>query len=345
MRGNTHADIHDKQTKDPTNHYQVIHSLLRVIRNGLECKQIVDQAIDNCAAVVNIRDVIEERRVQAEDELDKEKKAKAIHRGHQALCRYFLLIAFQSYLEQCNPECLDDRETFSSWFASHKEFVTLLEEVETLGERSLLPVGALQPGEGVALTSEVATVVHRRRGSVLAQQMILKYDHFPGCQKLQLHDRIDGAPNFRCVEFAKIRESIGSLFMLIDQEPVRRHSNIYGVAMPTRDAIRLVLKRMAAVNKKRLLWTSLREEPVLYVNGKPYVLRTSQDPLKNLETTGIERDRVERMETRMKHDVLKELQQYGGRFLLHEEEVSGGGGGFAIVVGGSERVLVGNDSS
>ena len=196
-------------------------------------------------------------------------------------------------------------------------------------------MGELLPGEGVALASEVTKVVNRRRGSVLAAQTILKYDHFPGCQKLALPERLDGAPNFRGVDFNQFVLSLSStLFSTEGHSKPKSSCMIYGVAMPTREAIRLVLKRTRSGpnDSKTLIWTSLREEPVLYVNGKPYVLRLCQDPLKNLETTGIERDRVELMEIRMKQDALQELEQYGGRLLLHEEETLGAGG-FAIVVG------------
>ena len=322
-----------REYKEPKVHYQIIHSLLRVIRNGLECKLIVDQMIDNNATNLNLRDLIEQSRLQAEHEVDPEKKTHAIRKGVLSLKRYFLLIAFQAYLGQSNPDCLDDRESFGLWIGRHKEFRTMMDEMESSGEHCLMPVGEMSPGEGVALTSEVAAVVNERRGSVLAQQTILKYDHFPGCQKLSLQERLEGAPNFRCVEFEEVRTSISS-FLSLEEQPPQRRTRIYGVAMPTLEAILLVLKRVNAGpdGTKRLLWTSLREEPVLFVNGKPYVLRTYQDPIKNLETTGIEMDRVELMESRMKQDVLHEIETYGGRFLLHEEEVLGSGGGYAIVV-------------
>lgn len=204
----------------------------------------------------------------------------------------------------------------------------MLNELDNFNSSSLLPVGDLQPGEGVALTSEVVKVVSKRRGSVLAAQTILKYDHFPGCQKLSLPERLDGAPNFRGVNFYELDKSLS----LPLQSPNRQSSFVYGVAMPTRDAIKIVLRHVGAARdcSKKLLWISLREEPVLYVNGKPYVLRMFQEPIKNLETTGIERERVELMESRMKDDVLNELSLYGGRLLLHEEETVSGG--FAIVV-------------
>jgi hypothetical protein len=40
-----------------------------------------------------------------------------------------------------------------------------------------------------------------------------------------------------------------------------------------------------------VLWHNLREEPVIYVNGKPYVVREADQPFCNLEYTGIDRSR------------------------------------------------------
>ena len=60
------------------------------------------------------------------------------------------------------------------------------------------------------------------------------------------------------------------------------------------------------------------------------MLRLFQDPLRNLEATGITRERVEMMERNMKQDIITELQLYGNRLLLHEEEFVGNS--FSIVV-------------
>lgn len=51
----------------------------------------------------------------------------------------------------------------------------------------------------------------------------------------------------------------------------------------------------------------MREEPVLYINGRPFVVREADKPFANLEYTGIDRERVESMEARLKQDVLQEV--------------------------------------
>ena len=65
----------------------------------------------------------------------------------------------------------------------------------------------------------------------------------------------------------------------------------------------------------------MREEPVLYVNGQPYVLREAERPFKNLqEYRGIGAERLELMEQRLKEDVLREAEAFHGRVLVSREE-------------------------
>jgi len=77
---------------------------------------------------------------------------------------------------------------------------------------------------------------------VLAKHTILKSDHFPGCQKLSLKDRIDGAPNFRQV----VAKELGS----------SKKYSIVGVAIPIKSSIRLLLEKMG--EKRNILWTNIR---------------------------------------------------------------------------------------
>ena len=91
---------------------------------------------------------------------------------------------------------------------------------------------------------------------------------------------------------------------------------VYGVAMPTEAAIPEVAARIG----KEFVWVCLREEPVVFVQGHPYVLRVVKDPVSNLEQTGIISERVELMEERLKADCLNESRGYDGKLLVHGEE-------------------------
>jgi hypothetical protein len=109
--------------------------------------------------------------------------------------------------------------------------------------------------------SEMGVVAASRNGEVLGSQTVLKSDHCPGCQNPRLPERVEGAPNFREVPGFPV----------------------YGVANPTIDGIRSVLRRIGSSKGGRpVLWHNMREEPVIYINGKPFVLREVERPYKNM---------------------------------------------------------------
>ncbi|XP_066379760.1 uncharacterized protein, partial [Miscanthus floridulus] len=62
---------------------------------------------------------------------------------------------------------------------------------------------------------------------------------------------------------------------------------------------------------------------VIYINGRPFVLRDVERPFSNLEYTGINRERVEQMEFRLKEDILQEASRYGNKILVTDELPSG----------------------
>ncbi|KAK8983923.1 hypothetical protein V6N11_009705 [Hibiscus sabdariffa] len=87
------------------------------------------------------------------------------------------------------------------------------------------------------------------------------------------------------------------------------------------DGIRSVIKRIdSSKGGHPIFWHNMREEHVIYINGMPFVLSEVERPYKNmLECTVIDRERVERMETRLKEDILRGAQRYSRT--RQEEEV------------------------
>lgn len=100
---------------------------------------------------------------------------------------------------------------------------------------------------------------------------------------------------------------------------------MYGCAIPTFDGIRNTLRHTSATwPGLPLKWINLREEPVVYVRGKPYVLREAARPFHNLqEYSGITAERVSAMEARLKVDVLCEAACYERRLLVCRESDDG----------------------
>lgn len=61
--------------------YQVINNLLRVIRKGPAVKDAVDEAVDVCGVVENLRDSIEDVRLEAEQATNDWQKREMAQKG------------------------------------------------------------------------------------------------------------------------------------------------------------------------------------------------------------------------------------------------------------------------
>lgn len=151
------------------------------------------------------------------------------------------------------------------------------------------------------LESTPEMVVAGRQGQLLGAGKILKFDQYPTLQNERLSERIAGAPNFRQVE----------------------GTEVYGVAQPTVDGIRAVLDRTGA-KERTVMWTNMREEPVVYINGRSFSLRDISQPFENAhQFDGSSTEQTARTEQQLKAEVLAEAQANGGRLLLHGESATG----------------------
>ncbi|WWC73457.1 uncharacterized protein I206_107427 [Kwoniella pini CBS 10737] len=297
--------------------WQVINSCLRVIRHGLDVKQAVDEAIDDTSTQFNLRDAIEDTRQKAQEAKDPATRQKLTNKSLYHLKRYFHLILFQAYLDDRAPDD-EDPYSFESFVRHRPVFKTLEKELEEGGLQSLAPIERIDPADGMALPDEVTQVVANRSGAILSGQTILKSDFFSGLQKQSLPERVDGAANYRKLPLLlEDWRNEGTPHAVEDEN----HHYVYGTGMPSSSGLRNALEKMdAGPNGNRTVtWTSLREEPVLYVKSRPHVLRLVDKPVTNIETTGVTAAVVERMEAALKRDVIRELRQGEGRLLLHDE--------------------------
>ncbi|CDZ97852.1 hypothetical protein [Phaffia rhodozyma] len=315
--------------------WQVINSLLRVVRNGLEVKLAVDEAIDKAGQNINLRDCIEDARSKATEATSAELRNKYTQQGVYHLRRYFQLVLYQAYLEETHPDTFEQLESFESFVSKRPVFSTFEKELKEGGLESLAPVTRLVPADGLATSDEVQTAVANRTGIILSALTILKSDFFKNLQKLSLPERVEGAANYRRVPltlaFAPPADGGEQTKKLTGWLDDGLHA--VGTGMPSIDGLRNALYKMDAGPKgsQVVAWTSLREEPVIYVAGRPHVLRLESRPLTNVEATGITTDVVESMEVSLKKDVVDEIRRsQDGRILLHDE-VEDGQGGFEIV--------------
>ncbi|KAG6374346.1 inositol hexakisphosphate-domain-containing protein [Boletus reticuloceps] len=301
--------------------YQVVNNFLRIVRQGPAAKNAVDEAIDRCAVVLNLRDSIEEEREKAEQATDEKQKRVHTAKGLHNLRRYFELVVFQAYLQSTEADTLQSVESFEKFVENRPVIKTFKKDLDAGGLNALIPLERI---DGVAHPDEVKQVVANRSGSILSASTILKSDFFSNLQKMTLPERIDGSPNFRRVPLTLMLRSSGGPIPDVSIPLLERVTDgkmVCGSGMPTVQGLRRALARVDAgpQGTNMVFWTSLREEPVVYVAGRPHVLRLVDKPLENVEATGVTTVMVETMEERFKKDVLRELRQGGGRILLHDE--------------------------
>ena len=109
-------------------------------------------------------------------------------------------------------------------------------------------------------------------------------------------------------------------------------ANIYALGQRTLEAIGEVIRRvkMAHPQAHQIIWVTLREEPIVYINGAPYCLRRETSSLRNIkgnvivlgflacannvtDYSGISASRLETIEERLRDDVIAELNAFEGR--------------------------------
>ncbi|KAG2359074.1 inositol hexakisphosphate-domain-containing protein [Suillus spraguei] len=293
------SDMFYDEPSNKRHSYQVINNLLRIVRKGPAVKNTVDEAIDRCAIVMNLRDSIEDERILAEKAPGE--KQKRLH----------------AYLRSTEPDTMQSFETFKSFIENRPVIKTFEKELIAEGLHALKPLERADVNESVARPDEVKQVVVNRSGSILSASTILKSDFFSNLQKMSLPERIEGSPNFRRVPLTlKLASSRAS--SPIDPADEKM---LCGSGMPTVQGLRRALARVDAdpQGHNMVYWTSLREEPVLYIAGRPHVLRIVDKPLENVEATGVTTAMVEAMEERLKKDVIREARMGDGRILLHDE--------------------------
>ncbi|XP_054802263.1 uncharacterized protein LOC129306004 isoform X2 [Prosopis cineraria] len=292
--------------------YAVIRSLVRVLEGGVEGKRQVDKVIDKCASMQNLREAIATYRNNILRQPDEMKREASLSFFTEYLERYYFLICFAVYIHSERAVISSSsagHSSFADWMRARPELYSIIRRLLRRNPMGALGYSSLKPSlKKIAEStdgrpSEIGLVAALRTGEVLGSQTILKSDHCPGCQNPSLPERVDGAPNFREVPGFPV----------------------YGVANPTIDGIRSVIHRIGSSKGGRpVLWHNMREEPVIYINGKPFVLREVERPYKNmLEYTGIGRERVEKMEARLKEDILREADKYGNAILVIHETGKG----------------------
>lgn len=132
------------------------------------------------------------------------------------------------------------------------------------------------------------------------------FDSLLGMNNVDTELKLLGAPNFRSTNL-----------------------NIYGAAQPSLSGLTTILRVLGCgpdsssqtnAEMKRAVWFSTREEPIIYINDTPFVVRDSSNPFVNIKSySGISGNRLESVEKRLKADIMHEAKRNNGLILVHDE--------------------------
>ncbi|RNF27576.1 metal ion binding protein [Trypanosoma conorhini] len=256
--------------------------------------------------------------------LDSINKTKSTRNAVRSVRTYLLVLLSAIYIDSVGDYSAE--EPFSDWVEKRTEVANIIENLEQRPEQSIKYMEA---------RPSVKEGFPNRNGDVLTANFVLKADHFPGCQKKGLRPELCGAPNFRKVDVVNVYgvaiptlRGINNVLSLLgaSAEPLQTYpgeSNDnelhIGFAAPRLFAPHFVQEELAKPLRGSVVWVNLREEPILYVGDRPFVLRNIDAPYVNVELTGIAAHKAEEVEIQMRKDVLKEASLQGGMFLVSDE--------------------------
>jgi hypothetical protein len=333
--------------------YQVVNALIAVLDSGNFSKKMLDEVIDQSDAVINLREDILMNRI---------KQAK-ITQASAGLQRYFSLICFTCYINESPDTQFEQtfsswlrnkREIWTMLQNIRKKTPKLylfrpVEDLHKLVSGSSVASsrkkrGFYGPGmfdmssTASSLASEMEEIILKSRtGVVLTSQTILKVDFWSSSQSLdsEEHNQLQKLPTPGDTTATSdsgeqaIRPQRHHVFIVQGGSNFRRikHTHVYGIAQPTVDGLRTVIRKLltdGTRKNEKIQWINLREEPIIYINGIPYVLRDRYFTLRNMKVyQGINGGRLEQLEERLKQDVIREVLNYDGRILLHGEDKEG----------------------
>jgi len=297
--------------------FVVIRSLLRVLENGKMAKISLDLILDACAAMQNLREAIAVYRAKIFHERNELRRQSLLQVCLEYLDRYYTLIVFSSYLDdKAFSPGTSEHTSFTEWVLARPELKAIL--LRLLRSNPLNALDIEQDNTSVFSKSKETNsqgdifgeYISKRAGSVLGPYTTLKLDHFEGCESSRIINPIKGAPNFRGISDKGFK--------------------VYGGAIATVDGTKRVLASVGAApedeSNVRAVWHMMREEPVIYINGDPYVLREASRPFKNLmEYKGIDSNRLDKMEQRLKEDIIEEASKYNGKIAVTVEHIESDG--------------------
>eukprot|EP00760_Papus_ankaliazontas_P023233 PhM_4_TR1995/c0_g1_i1/m.8966 len=271
-------------------------------------------------------------------------RAQLMQRAVLNVKKYCLLLVVAAYLEEVG---LAFTPRFETWLESREELASRFNTMHLHPEETVKRIHYFHiPTKKLSVVGSASAAgqalleghIHNRKGNIMTPNHGLKADHFPGCQRKDILPAVVGAPNMRKVKYVNVYgcgiptvtgiQNVLALLGAVDNtstaasfgpehECLRpRHSLVRLLSQEQTEKAEL-MRELAMPGY--MVWINLREEPIMFVHDRPFVFRDLQTPYVNVEITGIESQSIERIEERLRDDVLEEARECDGNVLLHDE--------------------------
>ena len=323
------ASDHDGLGAYRTGEWDVVLKLSRLLPNGRSAKAIADVAIDACGRVHHIRHAVVAAFTRSEYARGEQQHRRLSQQAVAALKRYFYLVCFSAYLEGL-PRALTveylAQHSFTAYLAAHHELTVLADSLITLDEMVALPSSS-PSSDDASECSPMDAAVFARSGSVLGQRCIVKSEYFAKGGEVSAYRGVldlplGSTPQPNVAGIHRVLRAVTDA-----RQPNPRAHPLKSWHSPSGDTGGLGgAGEGEEGSPPRVVWINLREEPLLFLDGDPYLLRDYQHPFRILQefTTGMTPSRSAEIEQRLKADVLAELAASGraadaGQLLVHVE--------------------------
>lgn len=151
--------------------YTIVNALTSALDNGDSCKKLLDEIINRCDAIVNVREVVLMQRVSYSSTNDIGTLEKAL----DCLERYYFLIAFASYVNTNETMLSGTLHTpsqnsipFSSWLKNRPEISGMLEYLRRRGPR----LSMFRPVEDLNILSNQGDREEAQRSLIKVYELI-----------------------------------------------------------------------------------------------------------------------------------------------------------------------------
>lgn len=217
------------------------------------------------------------------------------HHALSFLERYFYLIVFGAYIlsTRVPQKMLEDGNEGKSSADDEEPQGSITEGQETAATLQSFSKWLQRHPNLFRMLDDLGGV--RYKSDKVLQDCVIKEDHFFGISRMP-YTLTPAVPNFR----------------RINDEP------IFGSAQCLETGLRDVVNHLRG-EFDRIIWINLREEAVIYVSGKPFVMRHPDNLMENVEYPGIEADEISAIEAQVKEEIKSEVRKANGLLLYWYE--------------------------